>query len=58
MKSTVTRPTNNIWSASVTILGYDENGLGSTIEMAYKDLVDTILSNQGYMFYVIENQNK
>jgi hypothetical protein len=58
MKATVTRPTKNIWSASVTILGYDENGMGSTIERAYNDLVDNLVANEGYRFYIIEKLNK
>ena len=39
--ASVTRPTKNIWSASVT-LGYDINGVGASIEKAYLDLVDEI----------------
>lgn len=58
MKATVTRPTKNIWSASVTILGYDENGMGATIERAYNDLTDHLLSNDGYRFYILKKLNK
>jgi hypothetical protein len=57
MTAAVTKPSKNIWSASVTILGYDENGVGSTIERAYNDLADHILAHGGYKFYVL-NLNK
>jgi len=58
MTAAVTKPSKNIWSASVTILGYDENGLGSTIERAYNELTDHIISNDGYRFYVLKKLNK
>lgn len=58
MTSAVTNPTKNIWSASVTILGYDENGMGASIERAYNDLVDILVANEGYRFYIIEKLNK
>lgn len=58
MNAAVTRPTRNIWSASVTILGYDENGVGASIERAYNDLVDVLLSYDGYRFYVLQKLNK
>lgn len=58
LNAAVTRPTKNIWSASVTILGYDENGVGDSIERAYNDLADHIRSNDGYRFYVLEKSNK
>lgn len=58
MNAAVTRPTKNIWSVSVTILGYDENGTGASIERAYNDLTDHLLSHDGYRFYVLQNTNK
>jgi hypothetical protein len=46
MNASVTRPTKNIWSASVT-LGIDVNGLGETIEKAYVDLAECIEEDSG-----------
>jgi hypothetical protein len=57
MKASIANPHKKYWRASVTICGIDVNGMGSTIEKAYCDLVCNLMLNKEHRT-TIENKMK